>query len=93
MATQMTDVVLQLDGVTLTAKLGGTPVAALRDLTLSIGRGRVLGVVGESGAGKSQADQISQRRAEFLSRAEQVALLGILTEQQAEQVKAAVKRS
>ena len=44
---------LQLDGVTLTAKLGGVPVAALRELTLSIGRGRVLGVVGESGAGKS----------------------------------------
>jgi peptide/nickel transport system ATP-binding protein len=53
MATHTTEAVLQLDGVTLTAKLGGVPVAALRDLTLSIGRARVLGVVGESGAGKS----------------------------------------
>ncbi|MDB5836974.1 MAG: multidrug transporter ATP-binding protein, partial [Caballeronia sp.] len=53
MATPTTETVLQLDGVTLTAKLGGVPVAALRDLKLSIGRGRVLGVVGESGAGKS----------------------------------------
>ena len=53
MATQTTEAVLQLDGVTLTAKLGGVPVAALRDLKLSIGQGRVLGVVGESGAGKS----------------------------------------
>ncbi len=53
MATPITETVLQLDGVTLTAKLGGQPVAALRELTLSIGRGRVLGVVGESGAGKS----------------------------------------
>jgi hypothetical protein len=59
-----------------------------------IGRGSSRpGTPRPEGAGKSQADQISQRRAEFLSRAEQVALLGILTEQQAEQVKAAVKRS
>jgi peptide/nickel transport system ATP-binding protein len=45
--------VLSLDGVTLTANLGAGPVAALRELHLSIGRGRVLGLVGESGAGKS----------------------------------------
>jgi peptide/nickel transport system ATP-binding protein len=48
-----TDGVLVLDGVTVTAQVGGQPVAALRDLHLSIGRGRVLGIVGESGAGKS----------------------------------------
>ena len=31
--TTTTEAVLQLDGVTLTAKLGGVPVAALRDWT------------------------------------------------------------
>ncbi len=45
--------VLSLEGVTLTANIGAGPVAALRELRLSIGRGRVLGLVGESGAGKS----------------------------------------
>ena len=32
MTTQTPEAVLQLDGVTLTAKLGGMPVAALREL-------------------------------------------------------------
>ena len=45
--------VLDLQGVTLTARLGPTAVAALRQLTLQIAPGRVLGIVGESGAGKS----------------------------------------
>lgn len=45
--------VLSLEGVTLTANIGAGPVAALRELRLSIRRGRVLGLVGESGAGKS----------------------------------------
>jgi len=45
--------VLSLQGVTLTAHLGAQPVSALRDLNFSLSRGRVLGVVGESGAGKS----------------------------------------
>ena len=43
MATPITETVLQLDGVTLTAKLGGQSVAALRELTLSIGRGQRAG--------------------------------------------------
>ncbi|HTJ92790.1 MAG TPA: ABC transporter ATP-binding protein, partial [Pararobbsia sp.] len=47
------DDVIALDGVTLTAHIDAGSVAALRDLHLSIGRGRVLGLVGESGAGKS----------------------------------------
>jgi len=45
--------VLSLEGVHLSAKFGGQLVDALRNLQLSIGRGKVLGVVGESGAGKS----------------------------------------
>ncbi|KKB63501.1 hypothetical protein WM40_10740 [Robbsia andropogonis] len=47
------DAVLDLREVSLTARLGGTPVAALCKLTLQIAPGRVLGIVGESGAGKS----------------------------------------
>ncbi|MBB2930624.1 dipeptide ABC transporter ATP-binding protein [Paraburkholderia silvatlantica] len=50
--------VLALDGVTLTATFGAQPVAALRGLRLSIGRGKVLGVVGESGAGKSMLGRL-----------------------------------
>lgn len=39
----------------------------------------------------SAADRVSQSRAEFLKEAEQVALLGILTEKQASQLQSAVK--
>ncbi|WP_347556459.1 ABC transporter ATP-binding protein [Robbsia sp. KACC 23696] len=45
--------VLDLNEVSLTARLGAEPVAALRKLSLQIAPGRVLGIVGESGAGKS----------------------------------------
>jgi ABC-type glutathione transport system ATPase component len=48
-----TEPTLSLEGVTLTASIGEQRVAALRNLNLSVARGRVLGVVGESGAGKS----------------------------------------
>lgn len=37
----------------LTARLRGTPIAILRDVSLSVGAGEVHGLVGESGAGKS----------------------------------------
>ncbi|MGI4855720.1 MAG: dipeptide ABC transporter ATP-binding protein [Janthinobacterium lividum] len=53
MSQPTNDAVLALEGINLTASFGGQPVAALRELDLSIRRSRVLGVVGESGAGKS----------------------------------------
>jgi len=40
-----------------------------------------------------QADWVSQRRAEFVKHAEQVALLGILTQRQAEELQAAIKKN
>ncbi len=40
------------------AKAGAKAVAVLRDITLSVARGRVLGLVGESGAGKSMVGRL-----------------------------------
>ncbi len=45
--------VLEADGVTVEAMLGHRRVAAIRDLSFTLPAGRVLGLVGESGAGKS----------------------------------------
>ncbi|HEY0296879.1 MAG TPA: ABC transporter ATP-binding protein [Bordetella sp.] len=50
--------VLRLDAVTLGARVGGRDVSALRDISLSIRSGQVLGVVGESGAGKSMLTKL-----------------------------------
>ena len=47
--------VLQLEGVTL--RSGGS-VELLRDVSVSVSRGRTLGLVGESGAGKSMIGRI-----------------------------------
>ncbi len=44
---------LEARDLTLTAHIGGQDIAVLRDLSFSLARGRVLGLVGESGAGKS----------------------------------------
>jgi peptide/nickel transport system ATP-binding protein len=49
---------LQLDSIFLRADLGGTPVELLRDISFSIERGRTLGLVGESGAGKSMIGRL-----------------------------------
>jgi peptide/nickel transport system ATP-binding protein len=45
--------VLQADGITVSASLGGQVVNVLQDLSFTLAPGRVLGLVGESGAGKS----------------------------------------
>ena len=45
--------VLEARGLAVFARLGGRPVAVLRDVDFALAPGRVLGIVGESGAGKS----------------------------------------
>jgi peptide/nickel transport system ATP-binding protein len=50
--------VLALEGVTLTARVAGREVALLREITFRLARGRVLGLVGESGAGKSMIGRL-----------------------------------
>src|SRR5882724_6575704 len=44
---------LVAENLTVSTTLDGEPVAVLRDLSFSLAPGRVLGLVGESGAGKS----------------------------------------
>jgi len=45
--------VIELTGVSRTWEVGGRPVHALRDVTLSIGAGEYVSVMGPSGSGKS----------------------------------------
>ena len=47
--------VLRLEGLNVTFNTPDGEVAAVRDFALSVGRGECVGIVGESGAGKSQA--------------------------------------
>ena len=44
---------LRAEGLTVTAQLGGIDFPVLRSLDLALAPGKVLGLVGESGAGKS----------------------------------------
>ncbi len=53
---------LSLQDVTVTATLGGTPVALLRGISFDLAAGRVLGVAGESGAGKSMLGRLIARQ-------------------------------
>ncbi len=53
--------VLSLQDVTVTARLGGTEVALLRRISFELGAGQVLGVAGESGAGKSMLGRLIAR--------------------------------
>src|SRR6202012_2201362 len=47
--------VLRLEDLNVTFTTPDGDVAAVRDFTLNVGRGECVGIVGESGAGKSQA--------------------------------------
>ncbi len=49
---------LSLANLTLTAQVDGKPVDLLRDISFSVERGKVLGLVGESGAGKSMIGRL-----------------------------------
>jgi peptide/nickel transport system ATP-binding protein len=45
--------VLEVSGLSVAYETGGSPVQAVRDVSLSVGRGEFLAIVGESGCGKS----------------------------------------
>lgn len=49
---------LSITDLTLTAQAGDHSVDVLRGISLSVGRGKVLGLVGESGAGKSMIGRL-----------------------------------
>ena len=49
---------LTIDNLTLSTSVDGRRIDLLRNLSVSLGRGRVLGLVGESGAGKSMIGRI-----------------------------------
>ena len=54
--------VLALEDVTVTARLGRTDVDLLRRVSFAVASGEVLGVVGESGAGKSMLGRLIARQ-------------------------------
>ena len=47
------DVILKVDNLTVNYELEDETVEAVRDVTLQVGRGKTLGLVGETGAGKT----------------------------------------
>jgi len=53
--------ILSVRGLTVSAPIDGQTVEILRDIDFDIGAGRVLGLVGESGAGKSMIGHIIAR--------------------------------
>src|SRR5258708_30182675 len=54
-------VLLEAESLTVSARLGNGDVAVLRDVSFALDRGRILGLVGESGAGKSMIGRIVAR--------------------------------
>lgn len=54
--------VISIDGLTLSARLDTVVADVLRDVSFDISAGQVLGVVGESGAGKSMLGRVIARQ-------------------------------
>ena len=50
--------ILEIVGLTREFKLGDTTIKAVDNISLSLERGKILGVVGESGSGKSTLAKI-----------------------------------
>ena len=48
-----TAALLELREVSVTYQAGGQPVPAVREVSLTVGRGEIVGLAGESGCGKS----------------------------------------
>ena len=50
--------VLSFEGVTVTANMSGRAIDVLRDISFSLEKGEIIGLVGESGAGKSMIGRV-----------------------------------
>ena len=50
--------VLSFDNVTVTAAMSGASIDVLRDISFSLDKGMIIGLVGESGAGKSMIGRV-----------------------------------
>ena len=50
--------VLVFDEVTVTAGMGGRKIDVLREISFALGQGEIVGLVGESGAGKSMIGRV-----------------------------------
>ena len=73
------DLILEVDHLTVNYELEDETVEAVRDVSFQLGRGKTLGLVGETGAGKTTtALSISSRIRRESSRAEQSSLTVIM---------------
>lgn len=67
-----------IEGLNVTTSVAGRMIAVLRDIDLALAPGRILGLVGESGAGKSMIGRVigAQLPASFTVAARQLAFQG-----------------